>query len=469
MAMLAVAWALAPLAGAADKAVPLNFIVIYADDLGYGDLGCYGQAKFKTPHIDRLAAEGARLTHFYSPCPYCAPSRAGLLTGRYPFRNGMLGNPAPDAGINDLGLPPSEITLAEALKSAGYATTCIGKWHLGHKPEFYPTRQGFDSYLGILYSNDMRPVELFKNEEKLEYPVNQRTLTERYTTAALAFLDAHRDQPFFLYLPHAMPHKPLAAADGFYKKSGAGLYGDVLAELDDSVGQIVRRLDQLGLKQRTLVIFASDNGPWYGGSSGGLRGMKGQAWEGGIRVPLIARLPGTIPPGHVSQEPAIVMDLFPTILKLADVAPPKDVVLDGQDILPLLTRSDAQSPHETLVSTNGRQLLSIRAGNWKLHPRGTPAPDKRLPDWVDPRAPDGTTILAPAEQHSPADFPGVKTGDESTGPALFDLASDPAEQRNVASEHPEVVERLSRLFGQWEEVARRELGPRAGATNRKGK
>jgi uncharacterized sulfatase len=437
----------------------LNVVIIYADDLGWGDLGCYGHPKFKTPQIDRLAAEGARLTSFYSPCPYCAPSRAGLLTGRYPFRNGMFGNPAPDAGINDLGLPQSEITLAEALKPAGYATACIGKWHLGHQPEFYPTRQGFDSYLGILYSNDMRPVELRQNEKKLEYPVDQRTLTKRYTQAALAFLDAHRDEPFFLYLPHAMPHKPLAASEKFYKQSGAGLYGDVLAELDDSVGQVLFRIRELGLEQKTLVIFASDNGPWYGGSSGGLRGMKGQAWEGGIRVPLIARLPGVIPPGHVSGEPAIVMDLFPTILKLAGVAAPKDVVLDGMDILPLLT-GKATSPHEALVSTDGRRLLSIRAGNWKLHPRGTPPPDKRPVDWADPRAPDAATILAPSEQYPPVEFPGVKTGDQSPNPALFDLAADPAEQKNVADQHPEVVRRLSELFSAFAADARKAMAVR---------
>ena len=446
---------------------PCNVVILYADDLGWGDLGCYGHEKFKTPHIDQLAREGARLTNFYSPCPYCAPSRAGLLTGRYPFRCGMIGNPAPDAGINDLGLPPKEITLAEVLKDAGYATACIGKWHLGHKPQFYPTRQGFDSYLGILYSNDMRPVELFQNDKKIEFPIDQRTLTRRYTDAALAFIDQHRDRPFFLYFPHAMPHKPLAASDRFNKQSGAGLYGDVLAELDDSVGQVVARLAEHGLAENTLVIFASDNGPWYGGSSGGLRGMKGQAWEGGIRVPLIARLPGVIPAGHVSHEPAIVMDLFPTILALTGAEPPKDRQLDGKDIGPLLTKGDAKSPHESLVSTNGRVPLSIRVGNWKLHPKGTPAADKRPADWVDPRAPDGTTILAQEEQYSPRDFPGLTSGDESRGPALFDLASDPGEQKNVAEQHPEVVERLSKRFAEWEADARQSLGPLADGPRRK--
>ncbi len=432
-------------ATAGEPPVRPNIVVILADDLGYGDLSCYGHPRFKTPHLDQMAAEGARLTNFYAPCPFCAPTRTALLTGRYPFRSGMNGNPAPDGGVNDLGIPEGELLLGELFQKAGYATACYGKWHLGHRPQFFPTRHGFDEYFGILYSNDMRPVELRQNEERAEYPVVQTTLTERYTERALAFIEKNHERPFLLYLPHAMPHKPLAASDAFYKHSGAGLYGDVIAELDAAVGRVLAKLKEMKLDERTLVIFTSDNGPWYGGSSGGLRGMKGQNWEGGIRVPLIARWPGRIPPGHASHEPAIMMDVFATALATAEIAQPTDRPIDGRDILPLLT-SDAKSPHEALYSVQGKNLSTIRVGNWKLHPRGTPRADNRRPDWVDPRAPDGATILAPSEQYGPADFPGVKTGDTSSGTALFDLAADPSEQKNVAGEHPEVVARLQARF-----------------------
>jgi uncharacterized sulfatase len=357
----------------------------------------------------------------------------------------MNGNPAPDGGVNDLGIPDSELLLGELFQKAGYATACFGKWHLGHRPQFFPTRHGFDEYFGILYSNDMRPVELRHNEESAEYPVVQTTLTQRYTERAIAFIEKHRARPFLLYLPHAMPHKPLAASDAFYKKSGAGLYGDVIAELDDSIGRVLAKLKELGLEERTLVLFTSDNGPWYGGSSGGLRGMKGQNWEGGLRVPFIARWPGRIPSGRVSHEPAIMMDVFATALAAAGIAAPTDRTIDGRNILPLLS-SEAKSPHEALFSVQGRNLSTIRVGQWKLHPRGTPRPDNRRPGWVDPRAPDGTTILAPSEQYGPADFPGITTGDTSAGPALYDLAADPTEQKNIAAEHSDIVTRLSALF-----------------------
>lgn len=422
-----------------------NVVLILADDLGYGDLACYGHPTFKTPHLDRMAAEGARLTNFYAPCPFCAPTRASLLTGRYPFRSGMNGNPAPDGGVNDLGIPASELLLGELFQKAGYATACYGKWHLGHRPEFFPTRHGFDEYFGILYSNDMRPVELRQNEERAEYPVEQTTLTRRYTERAVAFIEKNKDQPFFLYLPHAMPHKPLAASEKFYKKSGAGLYGDVIAELDAAVGQLLAKLKELTLDERTLVLFTSDNGPWYGGSTAELRGMKGQNWEGGIRVPLVARWPGHIPAGRLSDEPAIMMDLFATSLAAAGLEVPQDRTIDGKNILPLLA-SEVKSPHEVLFSVQGKNLSTVRMGSWKLHPRGTPRPDNRRKGWVDPRAPDGLTILAPAEQYGPEHFPGIATGDSSTGPALFDLRADPAEQKNVAAEHPEVVKQLQFHF-----------------------
>jgi len=425
-----------------------NIVVIYADDLGWGDLSCYGHPTFKTPNIDSLAAEGAKLTNFYSCCPYCAPSRVGLQTGRYQFRSGVTTNPSPDGGINDVGIPAEELTLGEMFKAAGYATACIGKWHLGHKPEFHPLKHGYDEYLGILYSNDMRPVELWDGPRVIEYPVYQAALTKRYTLRAVQFIERNRERPFFLYLPHAMPHKPLAASEAFYKKTGHGLYADVLAELDWGVGQLLGALHRLGLEQDTLVFFTSDNGPWFGGSSGGLRGMKGQTWEGGIRVPLLARWPGRIPAGHVSHEPAIILDLFVTSLAAAGIAPPADRVIDGWDIMPLLT-SDAKSPHEALYSLRGNQLFTVRSGQWKYHglpPGRPPVSAERNQKWIDPRAPDGVTILAPYEQATPAEFPGVTTGDEFTGTALFDIKADPSEQHNLAAKHPEVRARLEALY-----------------------
>jgi len=423
-----------------------NVIVIFADDLGYGELSCQGHAKFKTPMLDRMAAEGARLTDFYVPVPYCAPSRGTIMTGRYPWRHGVIRNPCPDAGVNDVGIPESEITLGEALQAAGYATCCVGKWHLGHQPQFYPCRNGFDEYLGILYSNDMRPVELIDGDQVVEYPVVQATLTKRYTERAIRFIEKSRDRPFFLYFPHAMPHKPLAASEVFYKKSDAGLYGDVIAELDWSVGQILTKLKALGLDEKTLVIFTSDNGPWFGGSSGGLRGMKGQTWEGGIRVPMIARWPGKIPAGHVSHQPAGTIDVLPTVLTLAGVDVPSDRVIDGKDIMPLLT-SDARSPHEALFAMHGPRLMTVRSGPWKLHVQKPPLWPKHLKsDWVDPRGPDGVTILAPHEQATPDDHPDVLTGDPPQPMMLFDLQGDPSEQDNVAAKHPEVVQRLQGLF-----------------------
>ncbi len=429
-------------------AEPVNVIIIYADDLGWGDLSCYGHPKFKTPHLDRMATEGARLTNFYSSCPYCAPARASLQTGRYPFRSGMTQNPCPDAGVNDVGIPDSEITLGEAFKAAGYATICIGKWHLGHKPEFHPLRHGYDEYLGILYSNDMHPVELWDGDKVVEYPVIQATLTKRYTDRAIAFMEKNRERPFFIYLPHAMPHKPLAASEDYYKKSGAGLYGDVMAELDANVGRLLERLKALKLDRKTLVIFTSDNGPWYGGSTGGLRGMKGRTWEGGLRVPLIAWWPGKIPASQVIHEPAIIMDLYVTTLAAAGIAVPKDRVIDGRDIMPMLT-AKAPSPHEALLSFRGDNLHSICRGKWKLHlvsPDPTGKNYRELDDtWIDPRGPDGVRIVAPYEQARPSAHPGVTTGDPAGPPGLFDLENDPTEQHNVAAEHPEIVKQLTDL------------------------
>ena len=433
-----------------------NVIIILADDLGYGDLACYGHPKFKTPNLDRMAAEGARLTHFNAPAPFCAPTRASLMTGRYPFRCGMTANPTPDAAPqnNELGLPTSEITLAELFRRGGYATGMVGKWHLGHaKPEFFPTRRGFDEFFGILYSNDMRPVQLLDGEKVVEYPVVQATVTKRYTERALSFIERNKVKPFFLYFAHAMPHKPLAASEKYYKQSDAGLYGDVIAELDASVGQALAKVKELGLDEKTFIVFTSDNGPWYGGSSGGLRGMKATSWEGGYRVPFIARWPGKIPAGHISAQPAVMMDLFTTALKIAGIALPSDRAMDGADIFPLLT-SDAKSPHEVIFGHQGARLATVRDARWKLHVlaandrREATRPGDR---WVDPRAPDGVTLLAPYEQSQPSDYPGLRTGDAPQPMALFDLSTDPGEQRNVADANPDVIKRLK---AQYDEVTK---------------
>jgi len=428
-----------------------NFILIFADDLGYGDISGFGFKKspYETPHLERMAAEGTRLTSFYVPTPYCAPSRATILTGRYPFRNGVVFNPAPDAGINEVGLPASELTIATLLRNAGYATSCIGKWHLGHVPQYLPRRRGFDEYFGILYSNDMRPVQLVENEEVVEYPVVQATLTKRYTQRALDFMErcCRLDRPFFLYLPHAMPHKPLAASDAFYTpETPDDLYADVIRELDWSVGRILEKVKQLGIDDNTMVVFTSDNGPWYGGSTGGLRGMKGHTWEGGLRVPMIARWPGRIPPGLVNDAVTASVDILPTLLKAADVAVPGDRKIDGRDLWPVLTSADAQSPHEAVFGMQGPNLATVRSGRWRLHVRSPGAPAKRGDDWVDPRGPDGVTLLAPYEQARPSAYPGVPGGDGPKTMMLFDIENDPAEQHDVSAEHPDVVQRLKAIY-----------------------
>ena len=431
-----------------------NVVIILADDLGYGDLACYGNAKARTPNLDQMAAEGAKLTHFNCPMSFCAPTRASLMTGRYPFRCGMPNNPAPDGGpdANGLHLPESEMTIAQLFHGAGYATGMVGKWHLGHsKPEWLPTHRGFDEYLGIPYSNDMRPVQLVDGDKPFEYPVIQAGLTQRYTDRSLAFIEKNKDRPFFLYLAHAMPHKPLAASEAFYKKGGNGLYQDVITELDACVGRVLAKIKELGLDSDTLVVFTSDNGATFGGSTGGLRGMKGSSYEGGYRVPCIARWPGKIPAGHASAEPVIMMDLFATTLKIADVNPPSDRVIDGRDIMPVLT-SNAKSPHEVTFGGLAAKLATVRDARWKLHVLkpsiGLAAGAKVKPGerWIDPRGPDGVTIIAPYEQADPSMHPGTLEGDEPKPMQLFDLQADPNEQHDVAATHPEEVQRLMALY-----------------------
>ncbi len=427
-----------------------NVVLILADDLGYGDLGCYGHLKFKTPRIDQMAAEGAKLTQFNCPAPFCAPTRASLMTGRYPFRCGMTQNPAPDGGAaaDALAMPKSEITLAQVLKAASYATGMVGKWHLGHKPGSLPTERGFDEYYGIPYSNDMRPVQVLEGTEVVEYPVVQATLTTRYAKRATDFIRRNAKKPFFLYFAEAMPHKPLAVSEKNAKKSGAGLYGDALLDLDDSVGAVLDALKQNGIDDNTLVLFSSDNGAWFGGSCGGLRGMKGTNYEGGYRVPMIARWPGKIPAGHVSHELGVMMDLFATVLHVAGAKLPDDRVLDGRNILPLLT-SNAKSAHEFIFGHQNSKLATIRDARWKLHllpasqMKLKPGPDGK---WLDPRTPDGVTILAPFEQYNIDAHPGLTTGVEPAKMQLFDLQNDPSEQVDVAAQHPDEVKRLQAAY-----------------------
>jgi len=435
---------------AADPARRVNIVIILADDLGYGDLGCYGHPQFKTPHLDRMAAEGTRLTQLNTPMPFCAPTRASLLTGRYPLRHGLTGNPTPDGSpqADALALSGNEVLLSELLRKAGYATGMVGKWHLGHKKaEYLPTHRGFQEYLGVPYSNDMRPVQLIDGDKPVEYPVVQATLTKRYTDWAVRFIEANKSRPFFLYFAHAMPHKPLACTEVYYKKSGAGLYGDVMAELDASVGRVLAKLKELSLDDHTLVVFTSDNGPWYGGSTGGLRGMKGTSWEGGYRVPCIVRWPGRVPAGKVVAEPAVMMDLFPTALAAAGAALPANRVIDGKDLLPLLA-GQAKGHHEFVFGMQGPNVATIRDARWKLHV--LPARDRKdgKPGerWIDPRGPDGVTILAPYEQPQPVNYPGLRTGDETRAMSLFDLANDPGEQTEVSAKNPAIVLRLKAAY-----------------------
>ncbi len=392
-----------------------NFVILYADDLGYGDLACYGHPTISTPNLDRMAGEGMRFTQFYSAAPVCTPSRAALMTGRLPIRNGMCSNKRgvlfPDSAG---GIQPDEILLPEALKKLGYATGMVGKWHLGHLPEYLPTRNGFDEYFGIPYSNDMKPTPLMQNEKAIEEPAVQETLTTRYTLKAIDFIKRHREKPFFLYLAYTFPHVPLHASEAFRDKSLRGLYGDVVEEIDWSVGQVLETLKELALAERTLVVFSSDNGPWLvkeynGGSAGLLREGKGTTWEGGMREPGIAWWPGTIQAGTVSRELAGTMDLLPTFVKLAGGSIPTDRTIDGADITPVLL-GKGPGPHETFFYYHGETLAAARVGPWKAH----------FITWeLGKKGP---------QQHDP--------------PLLFNLEQDPSEKYNVADKHPEAIAKI---------------------------
>lgn len=414
---------------------PPNILLIFADDLGYGDLSCYGHPTIHTPRLDRMAQEGIKMTSFYAAASVCTPSRAGLLTGRYPLRVGMPGNLGPDSPG---GLSKEERTLAEALKGNGYRTAAYGKWHLGAVPGYLPTDRGFDAYLGILYSNDMmppwvnteRPLHLYRNDQPTEeQPVDQTTLTQRYTDEAIKFIKESGEDPFFIYLPHAMPHLPIYSSAAFSGKSKGGRYGDVIEEIDHNVGRLLDALVETGKENNTLVIFTSDNGPWrnlpprmfnsepvekwHGGTTGPLRGAKATTYEGGYRVPCIIRWPGQVPAGQVNSELATTMDLHATILALTNTPSP-DKALDGKDIWPLLTES-ASSPHEYYHYFRRKRLDAVRDNEWKL--RIAPAAD----NWVSPE---------------------MQTGDEPVQMELFNLKNDPFEQFDVAADHPEVVARL---------------------------
>ena len=359
-----------------------NIILIYADDLGYGDLGVYGHPEIRTPNLNRMAAEGVKFTNFYSASSLCTPSRAALLTGRYPVRSGMVRVLFPR---EESGLPASEVTIAELLRGQGYRTACLGKWHLGDQPASRPTRHGFDYYCGILYSNNMDPrydhglpwpcpLSLYRNEDAVETPIVQETLTSRLSGEAVKFIGENKARPFFLYVAHPMPHTPWFASPKFAGRSRYGRYGDAIEEIDDGVGRILDAVRDAGVESNTLLMFASDNGGATGrnaGSNGMLRGGKGSSWEGGFRVPFIARWPGRVAPGAVSSELTSTIDLFPTFAALSGGAPPSDRDIDGLNIWPAIA-SNAPSPRKEFFYFNSNmeseaQILAIRSGDWKLH------------------------------------------------------------------------------------------------------
>lgn len=360
-----------------------NIILINCDDLGYGDLGCYGSDKNKTPYLDQLAAEGMRFTDFYMASAVCSPSRGAMMTGCIPPRIGF--GSFDGAGVlfpgHAVGLNPEEKTIASQLKQASYATKIIGKWHCGDQQEFLPTQFGFDEYFGIPYSNDMGrqsnhkpqrfpPLPLLRNTDVDQEQPDQRALTERYTTEATRFIREHKDEPFFLYFAHMHVHVPIFVPRRFLDQSDNGGYGAAVEEIDWSVGVLMDTLDQLGLSENTLIVFTSDNGSrarGEGGSNGPCRGHKGQTWDGGIRVPCVMRWPTRIKAGSVNQEVATAMDFFPTFSAITDVAVPDDRIIDGKNILPLMTDADAKSPTEYFPYYRGNTLAAVRVGDWKLH------------------------------------------------------------------------------------------------------
>ena len=418
-----------PAAGAAPSAGRPNLVVIFIDDMGYGDIGPFGSTLNRTPHLDRMAAEGLKLTSFYA-APVCSVSRAQLLTGCYGARISVPGvyGPASAAGLN-----PQESTIAELVQPQGYATMCVGKWHLGDQPEFLPTSQGFEHYFGIPYSNDMqrasldtgeRVVPLLRDREVIELLTDeaQTTVTERYTQEAEAFIRAHRDRPFFLYFPHTAVHTPIVPGAAFQGRSANGRFGDWVEEVDASVGRVLGVLRELQLDQKTLVLFTSDNGPWLikgsdGGTAGPLRGGKGSTWEGGVRVPTIAWWPGRIAAGASCDTVAGTIDLLPTLVSLAGGTLPADCVIDGRNLAPLLLGETTAAPREAHYYFAGYNLQAVRQGPWKL-------------------------ALAPQPETMGK---GVAPDASGREPRLYQLEDDIGEQVNVAAQQPDVVARLQEL------------------------
>lgn len=424
---------------------PPNIIVIFADDLGYGDLSVFGHPSIHTPNLDRMAFEGQKWTNFYVAAPVCTPSRAGLLTGRLPIRSGMSSDKRrvlfPDSNG---GLPQSEITVAGALKGNGYRTAAVGKWHLGHQSPHLPTDHGFESYFGIPYSNDMDKVEktdhftladqeryqaynvpLMRDKEIIERPADQRTITKRYTEEAIGKIKEFGQDPFFIYLAHSLPHIPLFRSDEFKDQSPAGIYGDVIEEIDWSVGQIVEALKAEGVAENTLVVFTSDNGPWHtfrthGGTAGLLRGAKGGTFEGGMREPTVFWWPAGIQPGVV-RDMATTMDLLPTFCALTGTELPKDRVYDGYDISPLL-RGTGKSERETVFYYRGQQVYAVRKGDYKAH--------------FITQLEYGNPTAHPVTQ------PPVLLENSATileTPLLYNVNIDPGERFNIAADHPEII------------------------------
>jgi arylsulfatase A-like enzyme len=442
--------ALGEQARAASQQQSPNIVIIFADDLGYGDIGCFGAKGYQTPNLDRMAQEGRKFTSFYVAQAVCGASRAALLTGCYSNRIGMLGAPGPSSkhGIN-----ADEVLLSELCRQKGYATAIYGKWHLGHHHPFLPLQNGFDDYFGLPYSNDMWPyhptakfpdLPMFHGNEIVipaVSPKDQHHLTQWYTEHATKFIDDHQQQPFFLYLAHSMPHVPLFVSENFANKTERGLFGDVISEIDWSVGRILDSLKQHHLDDRTLVIFTSDNGPWlsYGnhaGSAGPLREGKGTSWEGGLREPCVMRWPGKIPAGTTCEELAATIDVLPTVARLIDAKLP-DHAIDGKDISALMFGGpDAKTPHEYYCYYWGNHLDAIRSGDWKLH----------LPHSYR------TLKGEPGRDGKPGLYQQAHTD-----LALYNLKEDIGESVDVKAQHPDVVARLKA----YAELARKELGDSA--------
>lgn len=423
-----------------EQKVKPNIIIIFADDLGYGDLSCYGHPTIITPHLDRMATEGQKWTNFYVAASVCTPSRAGLITGRYPIRSGMCSDRSRVLFPNSTGgIPAQEITIAEQLKKAGYATAAIGKWHLGHLKQYLPTYNGFDSYFGIPYSNDMDrknaeglsrkeifwnanikyfDVPILKDEDVVERPANQHTLTKRYNEAAVKFIKENKGAPFFLYLAHNLPHVPLFASKEFMGRSKRGLYGDVVQEIDHGIGEIIKTLKKLEIDKNTLVVFTSDNGPWlsyqdHGGSAGLLKDGKGTTWEGGMRVPGIFWWPGKLKPGIVSDIGS-TLDLFTTASSLADIEIPADRVIDGVDLSPVLFGKE-KSERDNIIYYRGQTIYAARKGAYKVHYITQTSYVK-----------DTKKVIY-------------------DNPLLFNLEEDPSEKYNIANEHPEIVKEIHKM------------------------